>query len=454
MSGSVTLYEDKSRGAGCDALSHINVVVDADSADHCCQGEAYCCDYGSCSSDSDYCGHRFRCGGSPEPGDGACDSIHVHYGEACSSAHGDAHGCPIVNVPRETWYYDLWSCDDMCGRVGGWCERAAYMSNNHCGSDVHEEYELSCDQGIRDSGLTYPSHTLCWCRVEEDTPDEDEDEGTCTTTALYYDGSQDLSSHDASKCREYDCTSHDGDCCGYDYETWCADGYTLVRGSEGEHDCWPGKKGYRCLPSEYFVGDYSTSYDDAKTYCAERDASLVTIHSQAENEAAYSACIAGGMRNCWLGLEAYGSEWYWHTGEALSWTNWDGSEGTCFCGEDRAFFKTAWHGDKWHDVSGCDCEDTYPLCERSGGATSGSQASRGGKEDGPDAASTSTPSRPTPNCRTSRNRPEAPRESASPSSVVMSGTATSASRISSSTHSRGHRTTSTSSPRSSTKDFV
>merc|ERR1711898_88381 len=26
------------------------------------------------------------------------------------------------------------------------------------------EYELSCDQGIRDSGLTYPSHTLCWCR--------------------------------------------------------------------------------------------------------------------------------------------------------------------------------------------------------------------------------------------------------------------------------------------------
>ena len=122
-------------------------------------------------------------------GDGACDSIHVHYGEACSSAHGEAHGCPIVNVPRETWDYDLWSCDDLCGRVGGWCERAAYMSNNHCGSDVHEEYELSCDQGIRDSGLTYPSHTLCWCRVddtdhwwhyyhEEDDDDDDDDGGS------------------------------------------------------------------------------------------------------------------------------------------------------------------------------------------------------------------------------------------------------------------------------------
>ena len=100
------------------------------------------------------------------PTSGACDSIHVHYGEACSSAHGEAHGCPIVNVPRETWDYDLWSCDDLCGRVGGWCERAAYMSDNHCGSDVHEEYELSCDQGIRDSGLEHPSHTLCWCELD------------------------------------------------------------------------------------------------------------------------------------------------------------------------------------------------------------------------------------------------------------------------------------------------
>ena len=127
-------------------------------------------------------------GGSPEPGDGACDSIHVHYGEACSSAHGEAHGCPIVNVPRETWDYDLWSCDDLCGRVGGWCERAAYMSNDHCGSDVHEEFELSCDQGIRDSGLTYPSHTLCWCRVDdtdhwwdyyyEEEEDDDDDGGS------------------------------------------------------------------------------------------------------------------------------------------------------------------------------------------------------------------------------------------------------------------------------------
>ena len=47
----VTLYEDKSRGSGCDALDE----------DHCCQDEAYCCAYGSCTSDSDYCGYRFHC---------------------------------------------------------------------------------------------------------------------------------------------------------------------------------------------------------------------------------------------------------------------------------------------------------------------------------------------------------------------------------------------------------
>ena len=47
----VTLYEDKSRGAGCDALDNSGNVVDANSADHCCQGEDYCCDYGSCASD-------------------------------------------------------------------------------------------------------------------------------------------------------------------------------------------------------------------------------------------------------------------------------------------------------------------------------------------------------------------------------------------------------------------
>ena len=52
--GVVTLYEDKSRGAGCDALDYSGNVVDANSADHCCQGEDYCCaPVGDTSSQTD-----------------------------------------------------------------------------------------------------------------------------------------------------------------------------------------------------------------------------------------------------------------------------------------------------------------------------------------------------------------------------------------------------------------
>ena len=70
----------------------------------------------------------------------------------------------------------------------------------------------------------------------------------CTTTAYYWDGYSDLSSHDSSKCREYDCDSLDGDCCGYDYETWCADGYTLVRGNGGD-ELLAGAEGEVSLPA-------------------------------------------------------------------------------------------------------------------------------------------------------------------------------------------------------------
>ena len=109
----------------------------------------------------------------------ACDSIHLEagWGEVCDSAHGETHGCPIVNTLA--WDSEFWNCNDLCGGTGGWCNHASYMSDNHCGSDVHEEYELSCDQGIRDSGLESPSHVLCWCEVFHDDH-EDEDEDDCT----------------------------------------------------------------------------------------------------------------------------------------------------------------------------------------------------------------------------------------------------------------------------------
>jgi len=133
------------------------------------------------SADCDHAGHD----------DGsACDGIHLEagVGEVCNWAHGETHGCPVVNT--QLWDSELWSCDDLCGRAGGWCERAAYMSNNHCGSDVHEEYELSCDQGIRDIRTWggEPSHTLCWCRADDTDhwwhyyhEDDDDDDGDGAT---------------------------------------------------------------------------------------------------------------------------------------------------------------------------------------------------------------------------------------------------------------------------------
>lgn len=57
--------------------------------------------------------------------------------------------------------------------------------------------------------------------------------------------------------------------------------------------------------SEFFVGDYSTSYDDPKNYCADRGASLATIYSATENELARQAC---GGSTCWIGLEEVGGD--------------------------------------------------------------------------------------------------------------------------------------------------
>ena len=57
--------------------------------------------------------------------------------------------------------------------------------------------------------------------------------------------------------------------------------------------------------SEFFVGDYSTSYDDAKNNCADRGASLATIYSATENELARQAC---GGSTCWIGLEEVGGD--------------------------------------------------------------------------------------------------------------------------------------------------
>ena len=58
----------------------------------------------------------------------------------------------------------------------------------------------------------------------------------------------DISAHDASKCREGTEDDLDDDCCGVGHDIWCADDFWMVVGYENNNDCWPGGKGYKCLP--------------------------------------------------------------------------------------------------------------------------------------------------------------------------------------------------------------
>ena len=82
------IFEDTSRGEGCDALSYDGSVVSSWEADHCCQDEDYCCGYESCGAGSDGCGYRFRCYGDYESSGGYCSQ------EWCTSPNGDGgHDC-------------------------------------------------------------------------------------------------------------------------------------------------------------------------------------------------------------------------------------------------------------------------------------------------------------------------------------------------------------------------
>ena len=210
--------------------------------------------------------------------DNPCNGIHVDGDNVEHACGTDEHGCPLR---ARSWADDLKSCDDVCARAGASCARAARMNDDPCASEAHEESELTCGQDIRDAGLTDPSHALCWCAQE------------CTTTAAYYDGSQDLSAHDPDKCREHWCGHHDGDCCGDDHSTWCADGYTLVRGNEGD-GCWPGRHGYRCLPPDATPAPTSSATPVPTQHVVLIDGTTPPEIVRAYNATAYDVCDAWG----------------------------------------------------------------------------------------------------------------------------------------------------------------
>ena len=120
-----------------------------------------------------------------------------------------------------------------------------YESNGYCNCPTDDCSLPSENNNAGGTGQLYKF------TGNDDDGSGDDDDGSpsgCTTTAYYWDGSSDVSSHDSSKCNEHSCGTVDGDCCGFDFETWCADGFTLVRGNQPGDYCWPGAKGYKCLP--------------------------------------------------------------------------------------------------------------------------------------------------------------------------------------------------------------
>ena len=106
--------------------------------------------------------------------------------------------------------------------------------------------------------------------------------------------------------------------------------------------------------------------DHADSHVFESGGSLALVTSEAENEAAYSACTDGGTTypQCWIGLAQSTDDlsWTWVNGVSLEWSNWDEGEGTS--GDENFAFYTPDNGATWHDVNENGDGETIALCSR------------------------------------------------------------------------------------------
>lgn len=79
---------------------------------------------------------------------------------------------------------------------------------------------------------------------------------------------------------------------------------------------------------EYRFNDTLRSWTDARQYCANRGAHLVTIGSAEENEFVRQMLLQSSRVRTWIGLERIGTStsWRWVNGEPVSYTNWISGE--------------------------------------------------------------------------------------------------------------------------------
>ena len=107
------------------------------------------------------------------------------------------------------------------------------------------------------------------------------------------------------------------------------------------------------------------NYDSAKSACTAIGQSLPVINSEEENINAMNAC--GSSSCCWLGLEQQPDKsWKWTDGTTLTYSIWDGSEGTIGGSQNRAFICPGRGFKGWHDVDAAGEGETQVLCESGG----------------------------------------------------------------------------------------
>ncbi len=120
----------------------------------------------------------------------------------------------------------------------------------------------------------------------------------------------------------------------------------------------------------YKVFTHETAAVGALDYCERLGGHTVAINSQAENAILYRYACAMGKPNCMLGGGDAETEglWFWSTGDAFTYSNWNAGEPNDSGDEDRLCFTVdgKWNDNDWVASYGFLCEWEEPCISADG----------------------------------------------------------------------------------------
>ena len=118
---------------------------------------------------------------------------------------------------------------------------------------------------------------------------------------------------------------------------------------------------------QFIVGTENMNFSAAEAWCVEQGSHLASIHSDWENEVAYTKC--GG--ECWIGLECIDKDQYdyeWMDGSDWDYTNWNEGEPNNWQNTDEDCVHLYSNGE-WNDNQ-CTSRGYKPLCNELKGTLS------------------------------------------------------------------------------------